>query len=175
MLKQFVEVVTFLKRNKVEVAWWQFKSSWVGLRRGNKTMLLVDWAKDIQPEPEVVFDPGYAVHIMGLGFSPIIPDAFQDSVRKGPRFLNLLPESHDPSGHYFMQLNNKAYAHMHRVFTFDVVIDKSGPEHEQWTCQLTVTIPNCAQRLFTGIESRKMAAKNSASYQALLWLAGFGI
>lgn len=80
-------------------------------------MLLVDWAKDIQPEPEVVFDPGYAVHIMGLGFSPIIPDAFQDSVRKGPRFLNLLPgacwnswilsyvaqrivyftESHDPS------------------------------------------------------------------------------
>lgn len=53
-------------------------------------MVLFDWAQDIGPKVEVEFDPKYAIHLMGLSFSPLIPDAFQDSIRKGPGFSSSL-------------------------------------------------------------------------------------
>ncbi|KAG8960745.1 hypothetical protein FRC00_014240 [Tulasnella sp. 408] len=77
LLQQFISVVKFLKRMDVEVAWWQFKPSWAALRQ-NKHIVLIDWREDFESGADSDFDPRYAIHLMGLGFSDIVPDAFQD-------------------------------------------------------------------------------------------------
>lgn len=56
----------------------KFKPSWVGLRESQQ-LVLIDWAQEAKPEGR--FDPRYAVHVIGLGFSDILPDSFQDSGR----------------------------------------------------------------------------------------------
>ncbi|KIO33361.1 hypothetical protein M407DRAFT_199234 [Tulasnella calospora MUT 4182] len=79
----------------------------------------------------------------------------------------------DPRNQYFMQINNKAQS---RIISFSHVLANSGPQHlTQWTYQLTVTIPNFEQRVFFGNGTKEIHAKNSASRDALLWLAGHGL
>ncbi|KAG9047081.1 hypothetical protein FS837_003118 [Tulasnella sp. UAMH 9824] len=81
--------------------------------------------------------------------------------------------SKDARTQYFMQINNKAQS---GAITFNAVLNQSGPQNQTvWTCQLTVTIPNYAQRLFVDTGSSQIKAKDAASYHALLWLASFGI
>ncbi|KAG8908674.1 hypothetical protein FRC00_011050, partial [Tulasnella sp. 408] len=77
LLQQFISVIKFLKRMDVEVSWWQFKPSWAALRQ-NKHIVLIDWREDFESGADGDFDPRYAIHLMGLGFSDIVPEAFQD-------------------------------------------------------------------------------------------------
>lgn len=79
-LQQFISVVQFLEKMKIDVSWWQFKPSWAGLRQNNQ-VVLVDWTQGFKSESDSEFDPQYAIHLLGLGFSDIVPDAFQDSGR----------------------------------------------------------------------------------------------
>lgn len=44
-------------------------------------MVLIEWTEKIGPDEDIEFEPQYAVHILGLGFSDIAPDAFQESGR----------------------------------------------------------------------------------------------
>lgn len=85
-------------------------------------MLLIDWTEAIQPKPEVKFDPGYAIHLMGLGFSPKIPDLFQDSIRKGLNFSTLLtPASRSPKvetlGHCIALSKDHRFIHPYELYS----------------------------------------------------------
>ncbi|KAG8955029.1 hypothetical protein FRC00_005626 [Tulasnella sp. 408] len=84
VLRQLTSVVRFLDKMDIEVAWWQFK---VSLTRSHvicqqgKQIVLIDWTEKIGPDGDVGFQPQYAVHILGLGFSDVAPDAFHEAGR----------------------------------------------------------------------------------------------
>ncbi|KAG8895102.1 hypothetical protein FRC00_007988 [Tulasnella sp. 408] len=51
--------------------------SWVALRQ-NKHVVLIDWAEGSKSGGGSEFEPRYAIHLMGLGFSDVAPNAFQE-------------------------------------------------------------------------------------------------
>ncbi|KAG8926069.1 hypothetical protein FRC00_003310 [Tulasnella sp. 408] len=55
----------------------QFIPSWVALRQ-RKHVVLIDWADDSKSGGSGEFEPRYAIHLMGLGFSDVAPNAFQE-------------------------------------------------------------------------------------------------
>ncbi|KAG8901683.1 hypothetical protein FRC01_009772 [Tulasnella sp. 417] len=79
-LKQLRGVVHFLQRMEVKISWWQFKPTWAGFRQ-NKEIVLIDWTEELDSKSDMEFDPQYAIHILGLGFGDMIPEAFQDLER----------------------------------------------------------------------------------------------
>ncbi|KIO17399.1 hypothetical protein M407DRAFT_12362, partial [Tulasnella calospora MUT 4182] len=128
LLQQLASVVRFLERMEVAVSWWPFKlspvhpkskPSWMGLR-GNQQLVLVDWAQGTEPELEGEFEPRYAVHVIGLGFSDILPKSFQDS----RRLLAGLSR-------YFMHIHNLS---QQRMISMLEAIFPQGPRHQEvWT------------------------------------------
>ncbi|KIO16980.1 hypothetical protein M407DRAFT_33364 [Tulasnella calospora MUT 4182] len=167
LLKQLASVVRFLERMEVEVSWWQFKlslvhakfkPSWVGLR-GNQQLVLVDWAQETKPELEGEFEPRYAVHVIGLGFSDILPESFQDS----GRLLAGLSR-------YFMHIHNM---NEQRIINMFEATFPQGPRHQEvWTTSIAITFSFNGRGLgvYTVSASTKRSARDTASFHALIAL-----
>lgn len=49
--------------------------------RGENQLILIDWDQDSKSTMGGEFEPRYAIHVIGLGFSDVVPEAFQDSGR----------------------------------------------------------------------------------------------
>ncbi|KAG9045680.1 hypothetical protein FS837_005864 [Tulasnella sp. UAMH 9824] len=156
LLRQLASVVRFLENMDVRVAWWKFKPSWVGLRE-NQQLVLVDWTQGINYEGE--FEPRYAVHVIGLGFSDIIPNSFQNSGR-------LL----EKRTRYYMHFRNIGQQRL--IIFSEVTLPQSYGDQVVWTCSVTISASfnGYGLGIHTAQGGSKQAARDRTSLRALIAL-----